>query len=237
MPEILVTICARGGSKGVPGKNIRPLLGKPLIHYTIQQALAWGKAKHVLVSTDSEAIAKIAKAAGAEVPFLRPAELATDVSAKVPAIRHALIAAEKFYNQRYEVIVDLDPTAPVRTVNDLDRCLELFLRHSPSTLFSVVPARKNPYFNMVEEDASGAAVLCKRIDGHVARRQDAPRVFEMNASIYFYQRNYLLDPQTGSPLSNNSRMYVMEQAASIDIDREIDFKFIEFLLQQGLVKL
>lgn len=232
--NILLTIAARGGSKGVKDKNIRPLCGKPLIAVTIAQALAWKKASHIVVTTDSEAIAEVSKKYGAEVPFLRPAELATDTAAKVPVLRHALQTFEAMTHETFDIVVDLDPTAPVRRVEDLDRCLELFLTKKPKTLFSVIPAQKNPYFNMVEAGQDGFVHLSKSLPEGVSRRQDAPKVFAMNASIYFYSREYLLDPNVSSPISDRSVCYVMDELASLDIDREIDFKFVEFLAKEGL---
>ena len=121
MDNLLITICARGGSKGVKGKNTRSLVGKPLICYTIKQAKEWGRGKHIVVSTDSEEIAQVAKEFGVEVPFIRPAELATDISGKISAIRHAFIASEKIYREKYDMVMDLDVTSPIRKVSDLRR--------------------------------------------------------------------------------------------------------------------
>lgn len=235
MKSILLTIAARGGSKGVKNKNIKLLNGKPLIAITIEQAKKWGKASDLIVTTDSAEIAEIARTFGAEVPFLRPAELAGDTSAKVPALRHALLETEKLKKKKYDLIVDLDPTAPIRGPKDLDQMLALFLEKKPKTLFSVVHSHKSPYFNMIERDSQGFAVLSKRPQGAVVRRQDAPEVFSMNSSIYFYNRDYLADPSNHSAISDQSLFYVMEDTAGIDIDREIDFKFIEFLIKEGVV--
>jgi len=218
--SILCTICARGGSKGLNNKNIRELCSKPLIAYTIEQAIGWGKADKVVVSTDSCDIAKLARAYGAEVPFMRPARLATDKAPKLDAIRHAVAESEQIFGQTYDIIVDLDATSPFRKPYDLDRCLEKFLKTGPQTLFSVVAAHKNPYFNMVEINRSGFAVLCKRPPVGVMRRQDAPAVFEMNASIYFYLRDYLMDKHNRTPISSRSVAYVMDDVSSYDIDKE-----------------
>lgn len=237
MGEILVVVAARGGSKGLPGKNTRPLAGKPLIAYSIQQALDWKRAKHVVVSTDSVEIAEIARRYGAEVPFMRPQELATDSARKELALRHALLKCEELYRENYEILVDLDVTAPVRTVADLENCLELFRRERPKTLFSVVRSHKNPYFNMVEENHDGRIEICKKRNGYLWRRQDAPIVYAMNASIYFYDRNYLVTSENPSPFSDHTRIYVMSDFSGVDIDRGIDFQFIEFLVKEGVVRL
>lgn len=235
--NILATICARGGSKGVKNKNIRPLAGRPLIAYTIGQVLRWGKASEVVVSTDSGEIAAAARECGALVPFLRPPELATDESPKVPVIRHALRESERVFQKAYDCVVDVDATAPIRKPDDLENCLRIFEEKKPSTLFSVVEAHKNPYFNMVERDGSGYVRLCKTLPASVHRRQDVPPVYDMNASIYFYQRSYLMDESNRGPVSGKSLAYVMDPLSSFDIDREVDFKFIEFLIQEKIVTL
>lgn len=234
MNNLLITICARGGSKGVKSKNIRKLAGKPLIYYTIKQATEWGRGKHIVVSTDSEEIARIAKEHGAEVPFMRPQELASDTAGKVAAIRHSLISCEEIFGETYEAIMDLDVTSPVRKVEDLEKAFNLFLERKPKTLFSVVNAHRNPYFNMVEEMEDGRVNLCKK--GNFIRRQDAPKVYDMNASIYIYDRNFLLDGNENA-VSDNSIVYIMEDESRMDIDSELDFKFIEFLIKENRISL
>lgn len=231
---LLITICARGGSKGVKNKNIRDLAGKPLIYYTIKQVKQWNRGKHIVVSTDSKEIAEIAKEYGAEIPFMRPQELANDTAGKVAAIRHALISCEEIFGETYETVMDLDVTSPVRTVQDLENAYKLFLEKLPKTLFSVVPAHRNPYFNMVEETEDGKVKLCKK--GDFARRQDAPTVYDMNASIYIYDRSYLLEGNE-SAISDNSIVYIMGEKSRTDIDCELDFKFIEFLVREGVINL
>lgn len=235
MNNLLITICARGGSKGVKGKNVRNLNGKPLIYYTIKQAQKWGKAKHIVVSTDSEEIVHVARNFGVEVPFVRPADLATDTAGKVGVIRHALISSEQIFGEVYDVVMDLDITSPIRKISDLENAFNLFLEKTPKTLFSVVDAHRNPYFNMVEEDKYGKVHLCKQ--GNFARRQDAPKVYDMNASIYIYDRQYLLDEKTVSSISDSSIIYLMDEIARTDIDSELDFKFIEFLIKEDIISL
>lgn len=233
--KILVTIAARGGSKGVKNKNVRDLCGKPLIAHTIGQALKWGRASKVLVSTDSAEIAGVAKRYGAEAPFLRPPELSTDTAPKVPVIRHAWAEAEKIYAETYDFVVDLDATAPLRRISDIEAALRTAQAKNSSTLFSVVPAHKNPYFNMVELDGEGWAKLCKKLGDGVKRRQDAPKVYDLNASIYVYSREFLLgDSQT--VLTEKSAVHVMDELSGTDIDREVDFRFVEFILKEGLWK-
>ena len=237
MNNILIVICARAGSKGVKNKNIRHLFGKPLIGYTIETALQWGKADHVIVSTDSSEISDVALEFGAEAPFKRPPNLASDHATKGDTIFHALQFCEEIYNKKFEIIVDLDVTAPLRTVKDLDNCLEIFLLKKPKTLFSVVEANKNPYFNMVELKENGFYSLVKPFlndekERYIFRRQDTPVVYSMNASIYFYDRSYLLSSKRKSPFTDKTCIYKMDEISGIDIDTELDFQKTEFLMSQ-----
>ncbi len=235
--NILLLIAARGGSKGIKDKNIRPMANQPLIAYTIRQAIRWGKADQIVVSTDSTKIARIATRYGAVAPFKRPSHLSTDTAPKGRVIQHALRQCEKIYGKKFDILVDLDVTAPIRRIQDLDRCLAVFRQRRPNTLFSVTKSHKNPYFNMVEVDGNGFARICKSLKNKFLRRQDAPRVFDLNASIYFYSRDYLLKPGNPHAISKRSIAYVMDDSSGIDIDREIDFKFVEFLLKERQIKL
>jgi len=235
--RILVTVAARGGSKGVKNKNIRMLCGIPLIAHTIIQVKKWGRAEKIVCSTDSTEIASIAKQYGADVPFARPAKLATDESGKMEVLRHALKAVEKKDGTIYPIIVDLDVTAPVRKLSDIDGALQLFLKNRPDTVFSVVPSRKNPYFNMVEVNSEGFAALSKKLNSSIKCRQNAPKVFDMNASIYVYDRSYLIDDAHSTPISDRSLAFVMDELSAFDIDSELDFQFIEFLVSRGVVTL
>jgi len=230
--KILGTVCARGGSKGVKNKNIRDLAGKPLIAYTIEYFKKWKKTNRLICSTDSEKIAEIAKTYGAEIPYIRPSELATDDTPKLKVIQHVLKFCEQQDKTKYDVIVDLDPTAPLRKQKYLEDAFKKFMESDANNLYSVCKARKNPYFNMVEIDEKGYAHLCKQ--SSVIRRQDAKTVYEMNASIYIYKRDFLLNAKTVQ--SDKTIIYEMPEISSIDIDSELDFTFIEFLLKSGVFK-
>jgi CMP-N,N'-diacetyllegionaminic acid synthase len=232
--NILVTIGARGGSKGVINKNIRDLIGKPLIAHTIGQALKWGKANDVVVTTDSVEIAETAKKYGAKVPFMRPAEMATDSAAKLPVIRHAWKMSENIFATKFDYVIDLDATAPLRKVLDIENCLQESIKGSFLTCFSVVTAHKNPYFNMVELDTSGKVILSKKLEKPVVRRQDAPKVFNMNASIYVYKRDFLEDESKNTIFTERTGIYVMDEISGFDVDREVDFKMIEFFIKEKM---
>jgi CMP-N-acetylneuraminic acid synthetase len=235
--KILVVVAARAGSKGVKNKNIRDLLGKPLVAYTIEQVIKWGKFHKFIVSTDSPEIARIAQSYGAEVPFLRPPELATDTASKLDTLRHALGEAEKYYNTKFDAVLDLDVTSPIRTINDIDNIVSLFKEKKADCVFSVVKAHRNPYFNMVEKKSDGTVIICKQPPKVIERRQDAPLVYEMNASMYVYDREFLLGALSNTLFTDKTYAYEMSQVSGVDIDREIDFKYIEFLVKEGLVRL
>ncbi|UXU74428.1 MULTISPECIES: acylneuraminate cytidylyltransferase family protein [unclassified Paracoccus (in: a-proteobacteria)] len=223
----ICSICARGGSQGVPRKNIRPLLGKPLIVHTIEQALSCRAIDRVFVSTDDAEIAEVAAAAGAEVPFLRPAELATSSAAKIPVIEH-LVAQVEAMGVAVSRIIDLDPTSPLREVADIEAAAAL-LDDETDCVITGYPAEKNPYFNMVERDADGNIGLVKRLPGGVTSRQAAPRVWSMNASIYVWHRHSL----TAGLWNGRTRLYEMPHERSVDIDSEIDFRLVEMLMTEA----
>jgi CMP-N,N'-diacetyllegionaminic acid synthase len=222
----IATICARGGSTGVPGKNIRPLLGKPLIVYTIEQAQKCLGIDAIYVSTDDPGIADVARSAGARVPFLRPSELATAQAPKIPVIEH-LVNAVEAQGESPTTIVDLDPTSPLRDVADIEACIGM-LDEETDVVITGYESEKNPYFNMVELTEDGCAQLVKRPPTPVHGRQFAPKVYAMNASIYVWHRRTL---STGL-WSGRARLYVMPRERSIDIDAPLDFLLVEMLMRE-----
>ncbi len=229
---ILCVIGARGGSKGMPGKNIRPLLGKPLIVWSIEQALACPDITRLVVSTDSQEIADVAIKAGADVPFRRPAELAHDSAGKFQVWQHALAECEKQYTEEYECVVDLDCTNPLRDVMDISLAIRQFREsraRGVDAVFSVCQARKNPYFNMVEADKDGALRPSKKLPAPVVRRQNAPAVYEHVASIYVLDPAYV--KKSGGLLEGHAEGYDIGAAKSFDIDSELDFRIIEMLMK------
>lgn len=232
MNQILCTICARGGSKGVKNKNIRPLLGKPLIAYTIEQAKATGLFKHIVISTDSDEIAEISKLCGGEVFFKRDKELSSDTAGKLDVIKDAFLKSEDYYNTKFDYIVDLDATSPLRDVEDIINAFNLFLEKNYDNLITAMPSRRNPYFNMIEVDDNGKVRLSKKLDSQILRRQDAPKTYDMNASIYIWKRDALLN--NSSIFLEDTGLYVMPKERSIDIDSELDFEFVEFLMRRKI---
>jgi len=229
MNTILITICARGGSKGIPGKNIRPLNGKPLISLSIDAANRFAERHNadIALSTDDIEIKTIAAQYGLNTSYIRPENLASDRAGKVETIAHLLINEEKNRNNRYEFILDLDITSPLRTNEDLDEAFNLIKNDKIAlNLFSVNHANRNPYFNMVEQQTNGYYGLVKK--GEFVTRQSAPNVYELNASFYFYRRIFF-DSSNTKTITDRSLIYVMPHLC-FDLDHPIDFEFMEYLI-------
>lgn len=231
MKNILCTICARGGSKGVKNKNIKELNKKPLIAYTIEQAKASGLFKHIVISTDSDDIANIAKKYGAEVFFKRSAEMASDTAGKLDVIRDAFVRSEEYYGTTFDYLVDLDATAPLRSVDDIVDSFKQFTQNNNDNLITAMPSRRSPYFNLVEVDNNDKVSLSKKLDSTILRRQDAPKSYDMNASIYIWKRDTILNEN--SIFLEKTGLYVMPEERSIDIDNELDFEFVEFMMRKN----
>lgn len=231
--KLLCIIGCRGGSKGVKNKNITPIAGKPLLAHTIIQALHSKLFDHIVLSTDSEEIAKVGQEWGAEVFFLRDKTMATDDAGKLPTIRDALLRSEAHYQTQFDVIFDLDATSPLRLVDDITQAYKQFVRDDNDILITASPARKNPYFNLVEifeENGQRRVDLSKRPKEAILRRQDSPQCYDMNASIYIWKRKALLEHQ--SIFVPNTGLFVMPEERSVDIDTPLDFEFVEFLLSK-----
>lgn len=226
--KIVCVIPARSGSKGLPGKNIKMLLGKPLIAYSIKQAKSSRMIDRIIVSTDDKKIADISKKYGAEVPFMRPKFLAQDKSSTMDVLLHAMEWLEKD-SYPFDILVLLHVTAPLRSVEDINNCVRLLFNENTSNVFSATEAHRNPYFNMVELDKKGRPCLVK--NGNFPTRQSAPKVFDMNASVYVWWKDALKNDK--SLFSKTTAIYLMPKERSIDIDDNIDFKIAEMLLRNG----
>ncbi len=224
----ICTICARGGSKGVKNKNIRLLAGKPLIAHSIKQAKATGLFDYIAVSSDSAEILDAAKSFGVDYLIKRPDEMATDQAGKLPAIQHCVAEVERLSGKRFDTIVDLDATSPLRNVEDICKAVDQLERSGAGNLITAMPARRSPYFNLVEVTEEGTVMLSKPLSTPILRRQDAPKCYDMNASIYVWKHQALFDGS--SIFKGDTRLYVMPEERSIDIDSELDFKFVEFLM-------
>jgi CMP-N,N'-diacetyllegionaminic acid synthase len=230
--KILVTICARGGSKGIPGKNIKLINGKPLIAYSIDLA---NKVKEkfdakISISTDDIKIKNIVESFGIISEYYRPNHLASDLAGKIDTIIHLLKFEESIIQNEYDYILDLDVTSPLRNIDDILNSFKIFESNkNAETLFSVNIASRNPYFNMVEQNKHGFFSLVKTSSyGNVMTRQSAPKVYDLNASFYWYRRSFFnLDLK--SPITEKSLIYEMPHVC-FDLDHKIDFDFMEYLI-------
>ena len=230
--NILITICARGGSKGIPGKNIRLINGKPLLVYSIDTANKICKKYNaaIALSTDSAEIKNVAKIAGINTNYDRPDFLSTDSAGKKATIKHLVEYEEQLKGVRYDYVLDLDVTSPLRTSIDLELAFDLFRNdENAQTLFSVNNAARNPYFNMVEKNSNGYFSLVKtNSDGSALTRQTAPNVYDLNASFYWYRRSFF-DSNFQTAITDRSLIYLMDHTC-FDLDHPIDFLFMEYLL-------
>lgn len=231
----LITICARGGSKGIPGKNILPLNGKPLIAYTIEIAfqLASVLKADVGLSTDSDEIHNVAAEFGLHESYKRPAELGGDTIGKISVIKELMIYYEEKNDKNYDYVWDLDVSSPLRNKDDLMQAFHLLVaRPDALNIFSVSKASKNPYFNMVEETDDGFAKLVKNF-GEIKARQKAPNVYDMNASFYIFRKEFF-EKGWDTSTTDRSLCYIMPHIC-FDIDHPLDFKILELMFRENLL--
>lgn len=222
--RILVIIPARGGSKGIPHKNIKPLAGKPLIYYTIDVARQIVADEDICVSTDDSEIIQCVEDYGLKVPFVRPEELATDTAGTYEVLLHALCFYEQ-QGKQYDVVLLLQNTSPFRTANQVKEALTLY-QSDIDMVVSVKECSANPYYCVFEEDCDGFLQICKG-EGNITRRQDAPKVYEYNGAIY------VINPASlkAMPLNKFTHRvkYVMDELSSLDLDTMTDWKLAEIL--------
>ncbi|MFT4848163.1 MAG: CMP-N,N'-diacetyllegionaminic acid synthase [Sediminicola sp.] len=223
----LVVIPARGGSKGVPRKNIKELAGKPLIYYTIEAAREVFNDEHITVSTDDKEIKEVVEKTGLQVPFLRPEELATDEAGTQEVLMHAINFSEQ-NGYHPDTLILLQPTSPFRTAKHLQSALEIY-HDNLDMVVSVKETKSNPYYALFEEDKDG--FLKKSKEGNFTRRQDVPKVWEFNGAIYVINIK-ALKAQSISGFSKINK-YEMNEISSIDIDNLIDFTFANFLITRN----
>ncbi len=228
---VLAVIFARGGSKGLPRKNIRPLCGKPLIAYAIEKAKVVGAINEVIVSTDDEGIASVARRYGAGVPFMRPKQLAEDDTPVLLAWRHAIEQYQQLTGIEVDAMVSVPPTAPLREAVDIENCLNKLLATDADVVITVKPSDRNPYFNMVTMDEAGYATLAAGDEKIITRRQDAPKTFDVTTVAYAVRPRFLAK----APISIfQGKVAAVEIPAerALDIDTELDFKMAEFFMRQ-----
>ena len=233
--KILITICARGGSKGIPGKNIKPLNGQPLIGYSIAVAKEFQsvfEGTDIMLSTDSEEIIRVAGVCGLKSDYKRPEYLANDTVGKIDAIKDLVLYSESKQGQTYDCILDLDVTSPLRNLQDLKIAFDI-LRSDENAinLFSVSEAGRSPYFNMVEQKENGYYAQVKMPDNNVFTRQSAPQVYDLNASFYFYKRSFF-DMGYKGAITDRSLVYKVPHIC-FDLDHPIDFEIISYLMSNN----
>lgn len=228
--KILVIIPARGGSKGIPYKNIKPLNGKPLIYYTIDVARAMVDDADICVSTDDTDIIECVENYGLKVPFVRPAELATDTAGTYEVLLHALDFYEKI-GKEYDVVLLLQVTSPFRTEKHVKEAVDLF-RSDIDMVVSVNETKTNPYYNCFEDDKDG--FLKKTLDNtSFVRRQDAPITYEYNGAIYVINAEQLKKMPMGE--FSKRLKYVMDSVHSVDLDTMADWEYAEYIIKEGLL--
>ena len=228
-PYIIGLICARGGSKGVPRKNLRKLGGKPLIGWAIEVARKCSILDRVVVSTEDQEIAEVARTFGAEVPFLRPEELAQDNSAEWLAWQHAIRTLAAIDGKMPDILVSIPATAPLRAVEDVQGCAAHLMETDADACITIMPARHNPYFNMVKLEQGLASVVIAP-PTHTFRRQDAPAVFEVTTVAYAAHVAYVL--RTKRLFEGKVCATIVPEERAVDIDTELDLAFADFLLTQ-----
>lgn len=234
--NIIITICARGGSKGIPGKNIKLVGGRPLLAYTAEVALKFANKYNceVILSTDSSEILQVGKESGIKSDYKRPDYLANDTCGKPDAIKDAVIWAEKRNQKQYDFIIDLDVTSPIRTLEDIEKSVEMLRQNIDAlTIFSVNPCARNPYFNMVQENNDGYFSVV--LGGKYKTRQSAPKVYDMNASIYVYRRDALMCDNPRA-VTDKSLVYIMDHIC-FDLDEPSDYDYLSYLIENKKISL
>ena len=225
--DILITIPARGGSKGIPRKNIKPLNGKPLIYYAIDTARSITADDNICVSTDDMEIKSVVEDYGLRVPFLRPDELSTDTAGTYEVLLHALDYYEK-QGKHYDIVLLLQTTSPFRTAEQVKEALALYDRSQADMVVSVKECPSNPYYNVFEEDENGFLHVCKG-NGNIFRRQDAPKVYEYNGAIYIMDAEKL--KTTHMHKMQKRVKYIMDAQSSFDLDTMQDWEMAEMILK------
>ncbi len=229
-PDVTGFIFARGGSKGVPRKNIRPLAGKPLIAWAIGTAKESRFINRVIVSTDDDEIARIAIQSGAEVPFMRPAELSGDTSPEWFAWQHAITEVQKTNNQHLDVFVSIPTTSPLRSASDVDACISRLLDSDADIVITIKKAERSPYFNMVNLDDNGYAHIVISNGNRMTRRQDAPPVYDITTVAYAARPDFIMSAH--NMFEGKVMVVEVPSERALDIDTELDFKIAECLMKE-----
>jgi len=225
-------IFARGGSKGVPRKNIRELAGKPLIAYSIEAGRKSDLIDRIVVSTDDHEIAEIAMLYGAEVPFIRPMELSKDESPEWLAWRHAISEMKNQIDApAMDVFTVLPTTSPLRSVNDVDACINKYLKSDVDMIITVKKASRHPSYNMVALDSNQCAQIVMPLTKKVCRRQDAPPIYDITTVAYVTNPDYIMN--ANDMFEGKVGTVMIPEERALDIDTEFDFSIAKFLITQN----
>lgn len=226
---VLAVITARGGSKGIPGKNIRLLANRPLIAWTIEEAKKSSFIDRTILSTDDAGIMSIGRSWGCEVPFVRPAHLAQDDTPSFDVIAHAIQEVDP----KYDYIVLLQPTSPLRSVEDIDGCIESCVKNKAVACVTVTEAETSPYWMYLLDESNHMQPVLE-LDKKINRRQDLPLVYALNGAVYISETRRLIENK--SFLTRDTIAYPMPAERSIDIDTEVDFQLCEWFLSKHNLK-
>jgi CMP-N,N'-diacetyllegionaminic acid synthase len=224
--SVLALIPARGGSKGLPRKNVLPLAGKPLIAWSIEAALKSKYVDRIVVSSDNDEIIAAARAAGAEVPFVRPADLAGDTTPSLDVALHALQALD----QRYDYLVLLQPTSPLRDAPDIDGCIETCVRQAAPSCVSVSKADKSPYWMYTQDAQQRLVPVLPRPDASIHQRQLLPTIYALNGAVYVTQTSALVADRAFVTAATVA--WEMPRSKAVDIDGDLDFKIAGLMLEE-----
>ena len=225
-------VFARGGSKGLPGKNIKPLVGNPLIGWAIEQALSVNDISRVIVSTDDSDIADVARDYGAYVPFMRPEYLASDTASEWDAWRHALEYLKEEEGFFPDPFISIPGTSPLRRTEDIEACLKEYRKGDADVVVAVTGPHRNPWFNMVRKFEDGSVGLVNKLNGTVTRRQDAPEIFDMTTFAYIANPEHII--KNRGVFSGVVRAIEVPIECSIDIDTPYDFEIAEYLMKKRI---
>jgi len=225
----------RGGSKGVPRKNIRPLKGKPLMQYTVEAARQSKLLDDFVISTDDDEIAAMGRSLGVNIPAMRPAKLAQDTTNKWDVFRHVIEVYEQQTGKYVDYIVDMDVTVPLKLGEDIDNTIAMALADTDTdVVITGYEPERNPYFNMMEVNKSGFAEIVKKPVIPIVRRQDAPLVYSLTPAAFVIKRSAIFDFPHWSLAK--CKVCPMPRNRAVDIDTEFDFKLVEFIISQNNAK-
>ena len=224
----LIIIPARQGSKGIPNKNLKELFGYPLIYYTINLALKLTSKENIILTTDCNDIIEFAKSMGLKVPFKRPKQIANDKTAMDEVIKHAIFFIEKKSKIKYDNIILLQPTSPLRQLFHVKEALKEKEKYNSELIIGVTSSDSNPYYNLFKEDEKGDLKVC--IDSSFTRRQDAPKVYKVNGAIYIF--DYKKYKESYRLTNLKMKKYIMDPIFSIDIDTFEDLEYAEYVFKK-----